>query len=210
MNKLRTIMLLSCLVFTSSLFAETNDENFQKEYDATALKAKKMSNKDIMREVGFIHDMNKTKSPMETSLKLAPFVAELSKRDQAGDLEAKFISTSLWKRTACEMMVEQKIYSIGDACTDVVKNLEIIANTKSDKPYIANSMVLLGDIYKEGKVTSHSSLLSAEWYYKGGKKYNEIGNRVEAVKALEKSLQEDPNYDPARKYLKTLTLDKAP
>ncbi len=203
-------MLLSCLVFTSNIFAETDDENFQKEFDSTALKAKNMTNKEILREVGLIQDMNKTKSTMVTSLKLAPYVAELNKRDEAGDLEAKFISTSLWKRTACEMMVEQKMYSTGDTCTDVVKNLEIIANTKSDKPYIANSMVLLGDIYKEGKVTSHSSLLSAEWYYKGGKKYNEIGNRVEAVKALEKSLQEDPNYDPARKYLKAINLQKAP
>ncbi|MDC5120132.1 tetratricopeptide repeat protein [Acinetobacter baumannii] len=209
MNKLRTIMLLSCLVFTSSLFAETNDENFQKEFDAIALKAKSMTNKEILREVGFIQDLNKTKSPVETSLKLAPYVAELSKRDEAGDLEAKYISTSLWKRTACEMMVEQKMYSTGDTCTDVVKNLKIIANSKTDKPYTANSMVLLGDIYKEGKVTSRSSLLSAEWYYKGSKKYNELGNRDEAIKALEKSLQVNPNYEPARKYLKTLTLEKA-
>ncbi|WP_049083243.1 tetratricopeptide repeat protein [Acinetobacter nosocomialis] len=210
MNKLRTIMLLSCLVFTSNLFAETDDENFQKEFDSTALKAKNMTNKEILREVGLIQDMNQTKSTMATSLKLAPYVAELSKRDEAGDLEAKFISTSLWKRTACEMMVEQKMYSTGDTCTDVVKNLKIIANTKTDKLYIAKSMVLLGDIYNEGKVTSRSNLLSAEWYFKGSKKYNELGNRDEAIKALEKSLQENPNYEPARKYLKTLTLDKAP
>ncbi len=203
-------MLLSCLVFTSNLFAETDDENFQKEFDSTALKAKNMTNKEILREVGLIQDMNQTKSTMATSLKLAPYVAELSKRDEAGDLEAKFISTSLWKRTACEMMVEQKMYSTGDTCTDVVKNLKIIANTKTDKLYIAKSMVLLGDIYNEGKVTSRSNLLSAEWYFKGSKKYNELGNRDEAIKALEKSLQENPNYEPARKYLKTLTLDKAP
>lgn len=203
-------MLLSCLVFTSNIFAETDDENFQKEFDSTALKAKNMTNKEILREVGLIQDMNKTKSTMVTSLKLAPYVAELSKRDEAGDLEAKFISTSLWKRTACEMMVEQKMYSTGDTCTDVVKNLKIIANTKTDNIYIAKSMVLLGDIYNEGKVTSRSNLLSAEWYFKGSKKYNELGNRDEAIKALEKSLRENPNYEPARKYLKTLTLDKAP
>lgn len=203
-------MLLSCLVFTSNLFAETNDENFQKEFDSTALKAKNMTNKEILREVGLIQDMNKTKSTMVTSLKLAPYVAELSKHDEAGDLEAKFISTSLWKRTACEMMVEQKMYSTGDTCTDVVKNLKIIANSKIDKLYIAKSMVLLGDIYNEGIVTSRSNLLSSEWYFKGSKKYNELGNRDEAIKALEKSLQENPNYEPARKYLKTLTIDKAP
>ncbi|MDV7421648.1 hypothetical protein AB3504_19555 [Acinetobacter baumannii] len=210
MNKLKTIMLMACLVFTSSLFAETDDEVFQKEYDATALKAKKMTNSEIMKEVGFIYDMNKSKSPIETSLKLAPYVTELGKRDEAGDLEAKFISTSLWQRTACEMMVEQKMYSTGDTCTGVIKNLKIIANSKSDKPYIANSMVLLGDLYKEGKVTSQSSLLSAEWYYKGAKKYKEIGNRDEAIKSIEKSLQANPNYGPARNYLKVLTVEKSP
>ncbi|SSR14993.1 MULTISPECIES: hypothetical protein [Acinetobacter calcoaceticus/baumannii complex] len=206
MNKFKIILLITCFTFSLNIFAGSDDEIFQKEYDATLLKAKKMTNKEIMKEIGFIYDMNKSKSPTETSLKLAPYAAELNNRDEAGDLEAKFISTSLWKRTACEMIVEQKIYSTGDTCTDVIKNLKIIANTKSDKPYVANSMVLLGDIYKEGKVTSRSSFLSAEWYYKGGKKYNEMGNRDEAIKSLEKSLLENPNYDPARKYLKLLTL----
>lgn len=203
-------MFLTCMVFTSSLFAETDDEIFQKEYDATALKAKKMTNKEIMKEVGFIYDMNKTKSPIETSLKLAPYVTELGTRDEAGDLEAKFISTSLWKRTACEMMIEQKMYSIGDTCTSVIKDLKIIANSKSDKPYVANSMLLLGDLYRNGVVTSRSSLLSAEWYYKAAKKYNEVGNRDESIKSLEKSLQENPNYEPAKKYLKLLAVEKAP
>lgn len=209
MNKLRTIMLSTCLVFTSSLFANTDDEIFQKEYDLTAFKAKKMTNKEIMKEIGLIYDLNKTKSPDESSLKLAPYVAELSSRDEAGDLEAKFISNSLWKRTACEMMIEQKMYSIGDACTSVIKNLKIVADSKSNKPFVANSMVYLGDLYKEGVVTDKSSLLSAEWYYKAAKKYNELGNRDESIKSLEKALQQNPNYAPAKKYLKLLTANNA-
>ena len=205
MLKSKIILILTCFICTINVFADEQNDEIQKEYDDTAKKAKTMSNREIIREVGFIYDMDGNKSPLQTSFKVAPYVAEITEREAKGDIEAKYISNSLWKKTACELMIEQKMKSIGDSCTSVIEDFKYIANINSNKPYVASSMVALGDIYRDGVVSSKSNLLSSEWYYKAAVKYNSLGNRDEAVKSLEKSIQSTPNYKPALKLLDSIS-----
>ncbi|WP_119690561.1 hypothetical protein [Acinetobacter soli] len=204
----RTMILGFVLLFgcATSLYADKNANDFQKKYEAAAQDAKKLTNKEIMGKIALIYDMNRNESTFTKALRATPYATELNTRGDAGDYEAKYISNSVWKLSLCENMVEHEMLSASETCSDVIENLKYIANLKLNKKYVAGSMITLGDIYKKGVASGRSETLAAEWYYRAGKKYNEIGDRDEAIKSLDKSLQESPDYEPARKYLRELTL----
>ncbi|WP_202741476.1 hypothetical protein [Acinetobacter sp. 'aerobic (ED)'] len=204
MNKLKLVFLITCLSYVSSLYADNIDNQYVKEYEDLQLKLKSQSNHEIMKEIGMIYDLNRNASSFQTNLKLHPYITEIRNRGKNGDIEAKFISNSLWNRNICEGMMEQKMYSVGDTCSSVINNLKEIANNKKDRRYTAQSMESLGDIYNKGVVASKSDLLAAEWYYKAAVEYNNLGKRDESIRTLEQALNILPSYKPALIFRKSI------